>query len=79
MIFKNLCVIVLWMKVKLAWEGLTHNSFEHIRLLTFPMLRLLSFKAQECNNFLTPKPCHVGIHWIALVEYSQISTHMAGL
>ena len=24
------------------------------------------------------KPCHVGIHWIVLAEYSQISTHMPG-
>ena len=24
------------------------------------------------------KPCHVGIHWIALTEYSQMSTHMPG-
>ena len=22
------------------------------------------------------KPCHVGIHWIALTEYSQMSTHL---
>ena len=24
------------------------------------------------------KPCHVGTHWIALVEYSQMSTHLLG-
>ena len=24
------------------------------------------------------KPCHVGIHWIALAEYSQMSTHVPG-
>ena len=24
------------------------------------------------------KPCHSGIHWIALAEYSQMSTHMPG-
>ena len=24
------------------------------------------------------KPCHVGIHWIALTEYSQMSTHLLG-
>ena len=24
------------------------------------------------------KPCHVGIHWITLAEYSQMSTHMLG-
>ena len=24
------------------------------------------------------KPCHVGIHWIALAKYSQMSTHIPG-
>ena len=24
------------------------------------------------------KPCHVGIHWIALTEYSMMSTHVLG-
>ena len=44
-------------------------------ILTLPMLRLLSFKAQGCNDFWKPsKPCHVGIHWIALADYSQIRT-----
>ena len=29
--------------------------------------------------FLKPsKPCHVGIHWIGLTEYSQMSTHVPG-
>ena len=46
-------------------------------LLTLPMLRLLSSKAQWCKDFRkTTKPCHVGIHSIALVEYSQMSTYM---
>ena len=31
------------------------------------------------QNFRKPsKPCLVGIHWIALDEYSQMSTHLAG-
>ena len=38
--------------------------------LTLPMLRLLLTKAQ------TSRPCLVGIHWIALTEYSQMSTHV---
>ena len=43
------------------------------------MLRLLSSKAQGCKNFRkTSKPCHVGIHWIALAEYSQMSTYVPG-
>ena len=47
--------------------------------LSLPMLRLLSSEAQGCKDFLKPsKPCHVGIHWIALDEYSQMSTHLPG-
>ena len=48
-------------------------------LSTLPMLRLLLSKAQERKEFWKPsKPCHVGIHWIALAEYSQESTHLPG-
>ena len=50
-----------------------------ITLLTLQMLRLFSSKAQERNNFCKPsKPCHVGIYWIALAQYSQMSTHVPG-
>ena len=28
--------------------------------------------------FKPSKPCHIGIRWIALDEYSQMSTHMPG-
>ena len=41
--------------------------------LTLLMLRLLMSKAQERKDF-----CCVGIHWIALAEYSQLSTHVPG-
>ena len=42
-----------------------------IYMLPLPMLRLLSFKALGCKDFLkSSKPCRVGIHWIALAEYS---------
>ena len=41
------------------------------------MLRLISSKAQEQKVFYnSSKSCHVGIHWIALAEYSQMSTHV---
>ena len=39
----------------------------------------LSSKLQGYKNFRKlAKPCHVGIHWIALAEYFQMSTHMPG-
>ena len=47
--------------------------------LTLPMLRLLSSKAQGHKHFSKPsKPSHVGIHWITLTEFFQMSTYMAG-
>ena len=39
------------------------------------MLRLFSAEAQGRKPL---KPCRVGIHWIALAEYSQMSTHVSG-
>ena len=39
---------------------------------TLPMLRLLSSKSLRCQDFWKPyKPCHVGIHWITLAEYTH--------
>ena len=36
-------------------------------------------QAQGCKDFLnTSKPCCVGIHRIALAEYSQMSIHIPG-
>ena len=46
---------------------------------TLPILRLLSSKVQGRKDFWKPsKPCHVGIHWKALAECSQMSTHLPG-
>ena len=68
MFFKNLHLLVLWIKVVLALEG-----------LTLRMLRLLFSKAKGRKDFWKSfKPCHVDIHLIALAEYSQMSTHMLG-
>ena len=39
----------------------------------------LSSKIQGCTDFWKPfEPCHVGIHWIGLAVYSQMSTHVPG-
>ena len=47
--------------------------------LTLTLLRLLSSKGQGPKDFLKPfKPCHVGIYWIALTEYSQMITLVLG-
>ena len=43
------------------------------------ILPMLTTCAQKSKDFWKPsKPCHVGIHWIALAEYSQMSTHVPG-
>ena len=66
--FKKLCVTVIWMKVASASKG-----------LTLPMLRLLSSKSQGHRDFWKPcKLCRGAIHWIALTEYFQMSTHSPG-
>ena len=45
---------------------------------TLIMLRLPLSKTQGGKDFWKPsKPCHVGIHWIALAEYSQMCTHVS--
>ena len=43
------------------------------------MMRQLSFKAHGRKYIWKPsKPCHVGIYWVALAEYSKMSTHVPG-
>ena len=52
----------------------------HAQVLTLAMRKLLSAKAKGCKDLQKPsKSCHIGIHWIALAEYSQMSTHLPGL
>ena len=48
--------------------------------LTLTLLRLRASKGQGCKDFWKPsKLCHGGIHWIALTEYSRMSTHLPGV
>ena len=55
------------------------TSHRDAKVWTLPMLRLLSSKAQEqIYLWKTSKLGHVGIHWIALAEYSQMSTRVPG-
>ena len=36
-------------------------------------------KHKDAKTFFKPsKPCHVGIRWISLTEYSNTGTHMPG-
>ena len=73
--------------VLLYWQVYHHylsQRFYQFRILlhvdlTLPMLRLLLSKAQGHKDFWNPsKTCHAGICWIALAEYSQMSTHEPG-
>ena len=46
-------------------------------MLTLTILRLTFVKSTRLQRFLkSSKPCHVGIHWIAFAEHSQMSTHL---
>ena len=51
--------------------------------LTLPMLIIILGyfhpKHKNAKNLRKlSKPCHVGIHWIALAEFYQMSTHVPG-
>ena len=46
--------------------------------LTIPMLRVLLSKEQGIFFLKPSKPYLVGIHWIALAEYYQMSSHVPG-
>ena len=52
------------------------SSKDQRKSLNLPMLRPLQSKGQGHKDlWKSSEPCHVGIHWIALTEYSQMSTH----
>ena len=51
--------------------------FQRKCFLTLPVLRLSSSKAHGRKGFRKPsKPCHIGIFWIVLGEFSQTRTHV---
>ena len=55
--------------IKAACQVKQDFSREMHLVLTLQMLRVLLPKAQGCKYFWkTSKPCHVGIHWIAIAE-----------
>ena len=39
----------------------------------------ITLTKKKVNDLSKSKPCHVGIQWIALTEYFQMSTHIPGL
>ena len=58
----------------------TNEHFNFKYSSTHPIDAEATFiKAQECKDSCKPsKPCHVGIHWKALTERSQMSIHVPG-
>ena len=74
-VFKNLFILVFCTKVA---SPLVNTSNSETTFVLSTHNAFLS-KAQGWKDFLKPtKPCHVGIHWIALTEYSHMSTHVPG-
>ena len=64
------------------WQSLLNpsnaeaSSVQSTRMQTS---RRFSKILSNAKNFWKPsKPCHVGIHWKALAEYFQLSTHLPG-
>ena len=50
-----------------------------LQIIALSMLRLLSSRTEKCKKFgKLSKPCHIGIHWKAFDEHSQMSTHLLG-
>ena len=63
--------------------GCRFQFFCHKNLTTccepFQCYGYFSPKHKECKDIWKPsKPCHVDINWIALFEFSQMSTHVPG-
>ena len=54
------------------------NIHMHLFLSFNPSNAKATFvESTRMQRFLKPsKPCHDGIHWTALIEYSEMSTHM---
>ena len=74
-------VIRTWLHLSFYRRELQEKSWQSGKWnLTIPMLRLLSSNAHLGHkDFWKPsKPYHVGIHWMALAEHSQMSTHVPG-
>ena len=66
---KSIFLDKLWME-RVGPNSTCYFPRNILEVLTLPMLRLFSSKAQWRKTFWkTYKPCHVGIHWIALTEY----------
>ena len=65
------------LKMKLSARLLKMCLFHLYFMLTLMLLMLLSSNAQKSKNlWKSSKASHVGIHWKALTEYFQISTHL---
>ena len=82
----QLVFALIWQSVQSLLEMKCLDQMEikilldlHFISLTLLMLRLLSSNAQKSKKiWKSSKPCHVGIHWKALDEYFQMSTHLSG-
>ena len=59
-------------------EGMYTLRILQNEVYTSDILHPSNAKATFIQRSKPSKPCHVGIHWIAFTEYSQMSTHMPG-
>ena len=81
--------IRIFIRYKATCILLEHSDLDDNRLSHMPMVlsgpfnpsnaEAISFKTQRCKYLRKPsKPCNVGICWIALAEFFQMSTHLPG-
>ena len=72
-------VMIDTLKPSISAELICRRFEEVSAYSTPPRLGLLFSKAQGCKDFRKlSKACRVGIYWIALTKYSQMSTHVPG-
>ena len=71
--------VALWGFHTSRHQNCSRRPGKNHRSLTLTLLRLRSSKGQGHNDFWkASKLCHIGIHWKALAEFSQMRTHLAG-
>ena len=72
-------VVSYYHSCMVAHAPMLSNNGKQCLALTLPMPSLSFLQSTRTHNlWKASKPCHVGIHWIALHEYSQMSTHLPG-
>ena len=78
---KVLSLAGVWQS-RIAMGLITETAYHHCsdyNKLNPSLAKATLVQCTRSQSFLkASKPCHVGTHWIALTEYSQMSTYLTG-